>query len=147
MDMNTLEERLKSMSLSEFATVYENDGYDALEIIRLFIIAKDAEIDAISMVSSLASSKANKLSKQLGYIRDWIPNIVDMKEANPNLPTKVAKLLNRATSCNILGLDLSPSMVTELQKVVPEMDLPTFIFLPMVKWLNDKYNIYFKDQK
>lgn len=146
MDMDTYKERLNSMSLSEFATAHENFGYDALEIIRRFIIAKDLEIDAINMVSSLASSKASKLSNQLYYIRGWIPNIVDMEEANPNLPTKVAKLLNKATSYNILGLDLPSSMVTELQEVVPEIDLPQFIFMPMVKWLNDKYKIYFKDQ-
>lgn len=147
MDMDTLEERLKSMRLSEFATFYENLDYDALEIIRLFIIAKDAEIDAISMVSSLASSKANKLSKQLDYIQSWIPNVIDMKEANPKLDKGVSKLLNKATTCNILGLDLPSTLVTELQKAVPEIDLPQFIFMPMVKWLNDKYNIYFKDQK
>ena len=145
--MDAYEERLKSMSLSEFATVHENLGYDALEIIRRFIIAKDIELDAINMVSYLANSKANKLSNQLDYIRSWIPNIVDMKEANPNLPDRVAKLLNRVTSCNILGLDLPASIVSELQEVVPEIDLPQFIFMPMVKWLNDKYNIYFKDQK
>lgn len=135
------------MSLSEFATVHENLGYDALEIIRRFIIAKDIELDAISMVSYLASSKASKLSSQLDYIRSWIPNIVDMKEANPNLPVRVAKLLNKASSYNILGLDLPPSVVAELQKVVPEIESPQFIFMPMVKWLNDKYKIYFKDQK
>lgn len=145
--MDAYEEKLKSMSLSEFATVYENLGYDALEIIRRFIIAKDIEIDAISMISYLASSKASKISNQLDYIRGWIPNIVDMEEANPNLPTKVAKLLNKATSYNILGLDLPSSVVVELQELVPEIDLPQLIFLPMVKWLNDKYEIYFKDQK
>lgn len=99
------------------------------------------------MVSYLASSKASKLSGQLDYIRSWIPNIVDMKEANPNLPTRVAKLLDKASSYSILGLDLPPSVVAELQKVVPEIDLPQFIFMSMVKWLNDKYRIYFKDQK
>lgn len=145
--MDAYEEKLRSLSLSEFAAVHENLGYDALEIIRRFIIAKDIELDALSMISSLASSKADKILSQLDYIRSWIPNIVDMKEANPNLPTRDAKLLNKATSCNILGLDLPSSMVTELQEVVPEIDLPTFIFLPMVKWLNDKYKIYFKDQK
>ena len=145
--MDAYEEKLKSMSLSEFATVHENLGYDALEIIRRFIIAKDIELDAISMVSYLASSKASKLSSQLDYIRSWIPNIVDMKEANPNLPVRVAKLLNKASSYNILGLDLPPSVVAELQKVVPEIESPQFIFMPMVKWLNDKYKIYFKDQK
>lgn len=145
--MDAYEEKLKSTSLSEFATVHENLGYDALEIIRRFIIAKDIELDAISMVSYLASSKASKLSSQLDYIRSWIPNIVDMKEANPNLPVRVAKLLNKASSYNILGLDLPPSVVAELQKVVPEIESPQFIFMPMVKWLNDKYKIYFKDQK
>lgn len=145
--MDAYEEKLRSLSLSEFAAVHENLGYDALEIIRRFIIAKDIELDALSMVSSLASSKADKISSQLDYIRSWIPNIVDMKEANPNLPTRDAKLLNKASSYNILGLDLPPSVVAELQEIVPEIDLPQFIFMPMVKWLNDKYKIYFKDQK
>lgn len=45
--MDTYEEKLKSMILSEFATVHENLGYDALEIIRRFIIAKDIELDTI----------------------------------------------------------------------------------------------------
>ena len=70
-----------------------------------------------------------------------------MKEANRNLPTRVAKLLNKATSYNILGLDLPSSVVAELQELVPEVDLPQFIFMPMVRWLNDKYKIYFKGQK
>lgn len=145
--MDAYEEKLRSLSLSEFAAVHENLGYDALEIIRRFIIAKDIELDALSMISSLASSKADKILSQLDYIRSWIPNIVDMKEANPNLPTRDAKLLNKASSYNILGLDLPPSVVAELQEIVPEIDLPQFIFIPMVKWLNDKYKIYFKDQK
>ena len=145
--MDAYEEKLRSLSLSEFAAIHENLGYDALEIIRRFIVAKDIEIDALSMVSSLASSKADKILNQLDYIRSWIPNIVDMKEANLNLPARDAKLLNKASSYNILGLDLPPSVVAELQKVVPEIDLPQFIFMPMVKWLNDKYKIYFKDQK
>ena len=56
------------------------------------------------------------------------------------------KYLNKITQSFLLGLDLNDDLLNWAKTNIPNMNTPTAIFVPMVKWLKDKYKIEFADK-
>lgn len=143
----------RKIKLSAFADYLEKMGiYTPLAIIREYLLKTEQEIEAIEMITALAEGKANRVQAQLDYARSWIPNIIDIYEANKYIPgvkvdKETAKLLDRLTKYCMLGMDLPEELLEKAKAVIPNMKTPSLIFVPMVDWLRNNYNIRFSDDK
>lgn len=133
------------VKLSDYARDMEAFGEDPLYIIQEYIKATGKEIDALGMVVALAVNKSKKVETQLNYARSWIPNKIDLARANKNVTTCQAKLLDRLTDIFLLGMDIPSQYLDEVKATIPQMEMPKFIFVPMVEWLRDKYGIKFME--
>ena len=133
------------VKLFEYARAMEAFGEDPLYIIQEYIKATGKEIDALGMVVTLAANKSKKVEAQLNYARSWIPNKFDLARANKNVTPCQAKLLDRLTDIFLLGMDIPSQYLDEVKATIPQMEMPQFIFVPMVEWLRDKYGIRFME--
>ena len=133
------------IKLSDYAREMEAFGEAPLYIIQKYIKATGKEIEALGMVVALAENKSNKIEAQLNYARSWIPNKIDLARANKNVTPCQAKLLDRLTDIFLLGMDIPSQYLNEVKSTIPQMKMPQFIFVPMVEWLRDKYEIRFME--
>lgn len=133
------------IKLSDYVKGMEAFGEDPLYIIQEYIKATGKEIEALGMVVALAANKSKKVETQLNYARSWIPNKVDLVRANKKVTADQAKLLDRLTDIYLLGMDIPSQYLDEVKATIPQMEMPQFIFVPMVEWLRDKYGIRFME--
>ena len=135
-------------TLKELIDQQKLTGKSDIEIISDWFCQKNREEDGLDLISNLNKSKVNKLSKTIDYVRTWLPCLPDVYEANKGKITKEhAKLLNQITRIHLLGNDLSDTILNTAKEVIPTIDTPSVIFIPMVEWLKDKYQIEFKDKR
>lgn len=135
------------IKLSDYARNMEAFGEEPLYIIQEYLKETGQEIEALGMVVALAVNKNKKVEKQLNYARSWIPNKIDLARANKNVTHCQAKLLDRLTDIFLLGMDIPSQYLDEVKATIPQMEMPQFIFVPMVGWLRDKYGIKFLEEK
>ena len=135
------------IKLSDYARNMEAFGEDSLYIMQEYIKATGKEIDALGMVVALAANKSKKVEAQLNYARSWIPNKVDLVKANKGITARQARILAILTDIYLLGMDIPLQYLDEVKATIPHMKMPKFIFVPMVEWLRDKYEIRFMEQK
>lgn len=133
------------IKLSDFARNMEALGEDPLYIIQKYIKATGKEIEALGMVVALAANKSKKVEAQLNYARSWLPNVIDLARANKNVTPCQAKMLDKLLTIFLLGMDIPSQYLDEVKATIPQMEMPQFIFVPMVEWLRDKYGIKFME--
>ena len=111
-----------------------------LQIIRMWLIENNMEIEGLSIIADLAESKANKLQDTLNNARAWLPILPDLEKSNQGLLTKEqADILQKIITIFLLGMDLKESgLYSWAEKEIPKMKCPTIIFVPCVKWLKEK---------
>lgn len=117
-----------------------------LQIIRTWFIENNMESEGLSIIADLAESKANKLQDTLTYARSWLPILPDLEKSNRGLLTKEqADILQKVITIFLLGMDLKESgFYSWAEQEIPKMKCPKIIFVPCVKWLDEKYGIRFK---
>lgn len=133
------------MSFSEFVRVHEKFGIAPLEIIANYLIETNQEAEALTIIPKLAKDKSDKIQRQLDYARTWIPIKADIYECNKNVTRPQAKMIETLTNYYCLGMDIPEKYIEKVKEVIPNIETPTVVFVPMVEWLRDKYNIVFKD--
>lgn len=136
---------MNETSFSEFVCFWEKFGMAPLEIIAKYLIETNQEAEALTIIPKLAKDKSDKIQRQLDYARSWIPFKVDTYKCNKNVTRPQAKMLETLTDYYCLGMDIPEKYIEEVKEVIPNMETPTVVFIPMVEWLRDKYNIMFKD--
>lgn len=133
------------ISFSEFVLLCERMGMKPLDIIYEYLVQTKQETEALDMIPKLAQSKANRIQIQLDYARSWIPNKVNVYKSNRNVTRQQAEIIDRLTDIYCLGMDIPEQYLAKVREIIPNMEMPKLIFLPMTEWLRDKYNIIFKD--
>lgn len=138
--------------LSEYAKKMENSGYiDPIAIIMQYAIDTNQEYALLDIIVKTAKARAEKAENQLNYARTWLPYEIDVYEGNKGQrgERKVTKeegeLLNKLIRYFILGMEVPEKLLEEAKEVIPNMNVPFYMFLPAIEWLKDKYNIKFKD--
>ena len=138
--------------LSEYAKKMENSGYiDPIAIIMQYAIDTNQEYALLDIIVKTAKARAEKAENQLNYARTWLPYEIDIYEGNKGQQgeRKVTKeegeLLNKLIRYFILGMEVPEKLLEEAKEVIPNMNVPFYMFLPAIEWLKDKYNIKFKD--
>ena len=138
--------------LSEYAKKMENSGYiDPIAIIMQYAIDTNQEYALLDTIVKTAKARAEKAENQLNYARTWLPHTIDIYEGNKGQrgERKVTKeegeLLDKLIRYCILGIEVPEKLLEEAKEVIPNMNVPFYMFLPAIEWLKDKYNIKFKD--
>lgn len=132
------------ISFSEFVLLCERMGMKPLDIIYEYLVQTKQETEALDMIPKLAQSKANRIQIQLDYARSWIPNKVNVYKSNRNVTRQQAEIIDRLTDIYCLGMDIPEQYLAKVREIIPNMEMPKLIFIPMTEWLRDKYNILFK---
>lgn len=140
--------------LSEYAKKMENNGYiDPIAIIMQYAIDTNQEYALLDIIVKTAKARAEKAENQLNYARTWLPYEIDVYEGNKGrqgerkVTKEEGKLLSKLTKYCILGMEVPEKLLEEAKEVIPNMNVPFYMFIPAVEWLKDKYNIKFKDNK
>lgn len=138
--------------LSEYAKKMENNGYtDPISIIMHYAIDTNQEYALLDIIVKTAKARAGKAENQLNYARTWLPYEIDVYEGNKGqrgerkVTKEEGKLLNQLTKYCILGMEVPEKLLEEAKEVIPNMNVPFYMFRPTIEWLRDKYNIRFKD--
>lgn len=135
-------------TLKELISTQKYTGLSDIEIIKAWFIDNDKESEGINLMAELSKSKFDKVYLQLKNAQTWIPIVPDVYESNKSTKYKVSeeegKYLNKITQRFLLGLDLNDDLLNWAKINIPNMNTPTVIFAPMVKWLKDKYKIKFR---
>ena len=135
-------------TLKELVLYQQMTGEDDLAIIKLWFMKNNMEGQGISMITQLAESQLNKLELILNKAKTWIPYLPDLEKSNKNLTHEQARNLQSIITMYLLGMDLKESNYYNWAKEnIPKIELPTIIFVPCVKWLEEKYEIKFKEIK
>ena len=134
-------------TLKDYIDNQKFTGDDDITIIRKWFSDNNREQDGIELISELSKSKCDKLQNILNCARTWLPSLPDIYESNKGIDKEDANHLMRITKLYLLSCELSPSLLSWAESRIPEMDTPSVIFVPMVEWLKNKYNIEFKDKR
>lgn len=119
-----------------------------IEIIKEYIMCNDLELEMLDMVAVLAKSKAHKVQAQLDYARTWIPYImIPTKRGGEVYDKKTELRLTKIIQYHILGLDLPDWLLKWAKEEIPKMEVPFTFFVPVIEWLESKYNIKFKEDE
>lgn len=132
------------ITLKELVTCQDYSEKSDMDIIREWFVKNNYESEGIELMAMLSKSKSDKLQNQLNIARIWIP--VLPKPYEPKMSKDVSEQLYNITIKFLLGMDLSGDLLNWAKEMIPSMKTPTIIFVPMVEWLKDKYNIEFKDK-
>lgn len=137
-------------TLEELISIQKYTGLSDIEIIKAWFIDNDKESEGINLMAELSKSQFDKVDRQLKNAQTWIPIVPDTYESNKSMKYKVSKeegkYLNKITQSFLLGLDLNDDLLNWAKTNIPNMNTPTTIFVPMVKWLKDTYKIEFTDK-
>ena len=133
-------------TLKELVEWQKITNQDDLDIIKTWFIENNMESEGLSIIAELAENKSNKLQSTLDNARAWLPILPDLEKSNQGLLTKEqAEKLQTIITIHLLGMDLKGSGYYKWAKEeIPKMKSPTIIFVPCVKWLDEKYGIRFK---
>ena len=133
------------ITLSEFAKRLEDIGKSPIEIIELYLTLTNQEIDALDMIPRLAKSATYKIESKLDYAQSWIPSLVDTSKVNKSVTKEQGDLILKLSMYFCLGMTLPDYIKEQAESVIPTMNTPKLIFIPMVDWLEQSYGIKFKD--
>lgn len=137
-------------TLEELVSIQKYTGQSDIDIIKTWFIDNNQESEGINLMAELSKSKFDKVYSQLKNAQTWIPLVPDVYESNKFMKNKVSKdagkNLNMIIQRFLLGLDLNDDLLNWAKTNIPNMNTPTAIFVPMVKWLKDKYKIEFADK-
>ena len=132
----TLEQLIQSQKIT---------GESDLDIIRDWFVLNNRESDGLSLIQNLAKSELEKVQKVLNNARMWIPNVPDMrtvlkkKEEEP-----LAININKIVLYYLLGSDIPADLLKWAEDVIPDTPIPVVIYVPAVRYLDEKYGIRFK---
>ena len=133
------------ITLSEFAKRLEDIGKSPIEIIELYLTLTNQEIDALDMIPRLAKSATYKIESKLDYAQSWIPSLIDTSRVNKSVTKEQGDLILKLSMYFCLGMTLPDYIKEQAESVIPTMNTPKLIFIPMVDWLEQSYGIKFKD--
>lgn len=133
------------IALSEFAKKLEVVNKSPIEIIELYLALTCQETAALDMIPKLVKSATERVQTKLDYARSWIPCLVDTSRVNKNVTKEQGDLLLKLSMYFCLGMELPDYIKEQAESVIPNMNTPKLIFIPMVDWLSSKYGIKFKD--
>ena len=137
-------------TLKELISTRKYTGLSDIDIIKAWFIDNNMESEGINLMAELSKSKFDKVYSQLKNAQTWIPLVPDVYESNKFMKNKVSKdagkKLNMTIQRFLLGLDLNDDLLNWAKTDIPNMNTPTAIFVPMVKWLKDTYGIEFADK-
>ena len=137
-------------TLTELVSAQKYTNLSDIDIIKIWFVDNDKESEGINLMAELSKSKFDKVDRQLKNAQTWIPIVPDVYESNKFMKNKVSKeegkYLNKITQSFLLGLDLDDELLNWAKNNIPNINMPTVIFSPMVKWLKDKYKIKFADK-
>ena len=137
-----------SVTLKEMVDLQPFSGASDTDIIKQWFILNEQESVGISMITSLSEAKISKLQRTICNAQMWIPTVPDIYESNNGkVPKDVAKKLNVFVQRYLLDMGLNEGLLKWAKETIPNMKIPTCIFVPMVEWLESEYGIYFKDRK
>ena len=134
------------ISLKELIDIQPLTHMSDLEIIREWFCQNNREQDGLELIAQLSKSKTDKLENQLNYARTWIPVVPDVYHGNNKKVTiEIAEKLNKIAKLHLLGMPLAGDLLNWANEVIPTIDTPKVIFVPMVEWLRSEYSIEFRD--
>lgn len=137
-------------TLTELVSAQKYTNLSDIDIIKIWFVDNDKESEGINLMAELSKSKFDKVDRQLKNAQTWIPMVPDVYESNKSMKNKVSKeegkYLNKITQSFLLGLDLNDDLLNWAKNNISNINTPTVIFVPMVKWLKDKYKIEFADK-
>ena len=134
-------------SLGEYASWMETIGYtDPLEIMRRFLIENELELEAVSMIATLAKTSAEKDRAFLKSAREWISILPDIYKSNDNVDYLTARKLTQMEQEYILKNEVPKHFVEWARELFPQMDTPVGTYMPMVEFLERNHRIYFRDR-
>lgn len=138
------------ISLEELISTQKYTGLSDIDIIKTWFIDNDKESEGINLMAELSKSQFDKVYLQLKNAQTWIPIVPDVYESNKSTKYKVSeeegKYLNKITQRFLLGLELDDDLLNWAKNNIPNINTPSVIFVPMVKWLKGKYKIEFADK-
>lgn len=136
------------ITLKEF--VNTSSEMSDLEIIKQWIVFNHMEAEMVAMVPKLAESSLNRQKRELDYIKSWSPYLVTTYETD-GVSLEAVKYFNHLFQCVVCGVEPDDTVIKWLEENVPNMERPTFFFVPALAWLADKgirfknYDREFKD--
>lgn len=133
------------ITLSEFVKNLEHMGKSSIEIIELYLILTCQETDALEMIPRLASAATYRVETKLEYAQSWIPTLIDTSRVNKSVTKEQGDLILKLSFYFCLGMTLPDYVKEQAESIIPNMNTPKLIFLPMVNWLEQTYGIKFKD--
>ena len=138
---------MANVPLKHLVDAQQFTGDSDIQIIYKWFVCNNKEIEAIKILSDLASSKATKLENTLLNARTWIPTVPKVYESNPGKISKEnGEKLDKIIQYHILKMPLTNELLDWAKETMPTLKTPTCIFRPAVEWLKSEYGIEFKDK-
>lgn len=133
------------VALSEFAKKLELANKTPIQIIEMYLILTHQETDALEMIPKLAKSSTERVQTKLAYAQSWVPHLTDISRVNKAVTREQGDLILKLSMYYCLGMELPDYIKEQAESVIPSMNTPKLVFIPMVDWLESDYGIKFKD--
>ena len=140
--------------LKEYVNMQKLTGKTDLEIICHYIIDNDIELECVDLINRLLKAQIHKRDSILGRSRSWLPTLfknvgINAKNVGNRKSTtrEEQDFYNLLTARYLLDMDLLEGEIETAKQIIPNRNMPMFIFTDMLKWLDEKYGIRFKDYK
>lgn len=129
-------------------------GKSDLEIIADYIIDNDIEEECVDLINTLLKAQIRKRDNILERTRSWLPSIIRMSISNAkntngrkSTTREEQDFYNLLTTKYLLDMELLEGEIEQAKAIIPNRNMPMCIFTDMLKWLDKKYGIRFKDYK
>lgn len=132
----------------ELKKFVENPLYnDDKEIITCYIIENNLEKEYIELITELVESLTYKNEKKIKEKNEMMEyTLMNLNCLFSQYSTEIAQFLIELSLCyNINEKEFSPKMVKKAKEIIPTIELPNFYYQDIIKCLNEKYGIKFKN--
>lgn len=140
--------------LKEYVNMQKLTGKTDLEIICDYIIDNDIELECVDLINRLLKAQIHKRDSILARSRSWLPTLfknvgINAKNVGNRKSTtrEEQDFYNLLTARYLLDMDLLEGEIETAKQIIPNRNMPMCIFTDMLKWLDKKYGIRFKDYK
>lgn len=131
----------------ELKRFVENPLYDDdKEIITCYIIENNLEKEYIELITELVDSLTYKNEKKINEKNEMmLYTLTNLNGLFSQYSTEIAQFLIELSLCYSIDKDFTPIMVKKAKEIIPTIELPNFYYKEIIKCLNEKYGIKFKN--
>ena len=134
------------MTLKQLVEEQKWNGMSDIQVIKTFFDLNDMEEEGMDLIHELTKIKVEKLKRKERIVKEWT-SYLPSKYLYENYDLDIADNLHTLELDYLShGCELSKNRLEWAKENIPNIELPTVYFRPLIEWLDNK-GIRFKGEE